>query len=101
MSELTHHQLPLSPTRIRALLVAGAIALVIAAAAIAAAIGGSQGGSTVAAENVSQAPALRADGGPEESTRGPINRSGGATEGAALRSDGGPEESTRGPIGGR
>ena len=116
MSQLTHHQLPLVRTRIRAALVAGAIALVIAAAAIAIAIGGSDGGSTVSEENVRQAPALdgwaqgvhagsdqplRYDGWAQGALAGshqPLRR---ATEGAALRSDGGPEEGTRGLIGGR
>ncbi len=42
-----------------------------------------------------EAPALRSDGGPEESTRGPFSQPQGATGGAALRPDGGPEESTR------
>ena len=42
-----------------------------------------------------EAPALRPDGGPEESTRGPFTRSREEAGGAALRPDGGPEESTR------
>ncbi len=42
-----------------------------------------------------EAPALRSDGGPEESTRGPFTRPREETGGPALRPDGGPEESTR------
>ena len=41
------------------------------------------------------APSLRADGGPEESTRGPFTGERGTPR---LRPDGGPEESTRGPF---
>lgn len=42
-----------------------------------------------------EAPALRTDRGPEESTRGPFKGQREANGGAALRPDGGPEESTR------
>ena len=42
-----------------------------------------------------EASALRPDGGPEESTRGPFTQPREEAGGAALRSDGGPEESTR------
>ena len=91
MSQLTHRQLPLIRTRT---LLIGGVALIVAIA-IAVAAGVSGGDSTVSDARPGEAPALRTDGGPEESKRGPITRPQEATGGAALRPDGGPEESTR------
>ncbi len=88
MSQLTHRQLPLIPARSRVAVVAAAVAAVIAAVVLALAISASDSSSTVSEVKPGEAPALRSDGGPEESTRG-------ASGGAAVRSDGGPDESTR------
>lgn len=86
-------------TQLRALLAIAMIAVVgLTAAVVILATNEGDGTSASSAQPVSasgDAPALRSDGGPEESTRGPFTRSQGATGGAALRPDGGPEESTR------
>lgn len=95
MSQLTHRQVPFNPARVRTVLVATIVAAVLAAAAITAAIAGSDGESTPSQVKPGDAPALRSDGGPEESTRGAIGTAQSPGGGAALRSDGGPEESTR------
>lgn len=88
MSQLTHRQLPLIPVRTRTALIAGVIAALVAAVVLALAINASDSSSALSQVKPGEAPALRSDGGPEESTRG-------ATRGAALRTDGGPDESTR------
>ena len=88
MSQLSHRQLPLISVRKRTALIAGTIAVLLAAVILALAISASDNSSSVSEVKPGEAPALRSDGGPEESTRG-------ASQGAAVRADGGPDESTR------
>ena len=86
--------------QLRVLLAIAMIAVVgLSAAVVILATNDGAGSSSVSsgrpASVPGEAPALRPDGGPEESTRGPLDRQREAPGGAALRPDGGPEESTR------
>ena len=86
-------------TQLRALLAVAMIAVVgLTVAVVILATGDSASNSASSGQPISapgEAPALRSDGGPDESTRGPFTQPREETGGAALRPDGGPEESTR------